>query len=335
MTEPTTQSTTQCTTPSLAAIIELVGPCIFPFLSLKDVFCSLQYASTEIRHVCINCRQVWVEFVRDYCLGQTTREQDALNTTNSGTNPGAESVVCLIAQPKAVLTRLDKVPNDVLFSMISGIVPATSITGSHHNETYWRLRNDIHDRVSPFIHVKVLRPLWWCDSWAYLRLDWSGQWGIFWRVKFDNDERINRPFLVELSASCLRNPLGGRIISEGQTRQRDIATIINRSGWCDFMLGAIDVRNFQGQKRFERLGNPVDLKVRYYNHDGWLKSGQHLDFLYLWPLRDNYDPCLTSAPLIVTDSSDPESTVEIRFIGDVTIVKSLNKIRKVTCEIKP
>ena len=108
---------TTSTSPSLAEVIHVVGPNILSFLSEKDILCSLQYASRDIWLSCSNASERWRNFIRRYFLGRIL-QQRSLELGNT---------LRLITAAESDLVDLSEIPNNVLYSMIAGIVPAKNI----------------------------------------------------------------------------------------------------------------------------------------------------------------------------------------------------------------
>ena len=109
---------TTFTSLTLTNLLDIVGPVILPFLSKTDIFWELQCASRDIRRSCINTLQVWREFVNKYFLGQILQQEEAKIDPK---------ILHLITQHQCYLIHLDEIPSDVLFSIITGIIPAKNI----------------------------------------------------------------------------------------------------------------------------------------------------------------------------------------------------------------
>ena len=155
--------------PSLVYIIQVVGPNILAFLSAKDILCSLQYASYDIRRFCVTTSQVWRDFINKYFLGSTLQQKPGLNL----------KTLRLISIHPSKLIPLEEIPGDVLYSMITGIIPAKDIKDIQGNSGYKYNKTDLKYRRSPFGQVKCSNIFKGYTVAIQLQLYWSGQWGIF------------------------------------------------------------------------------------------------------------------------------------------------------------
>ena len=313
---------TTFTSPTLTNLLDIVGPVILPFLSKTDIFWELQCASRDIRRSCINTLQVWREFVNKYFLGQILQQKEAKIDPK---------ILHLITQHQCYLTHLDDIPSDVLFSIITGMIPALDImdTCGPPDEVYWYLQEGVEERVSPFNQVRI-RDLGPFDTHANLQLFWSGQWGIFWRVQLKQYPEFDYPFMINLSVWSHKCPLRSGLLAKKEIQQ-DVMREILESNWIDLMVGVVDARNILHgqckQQRFERLNVPIKISVKFHSEDSIFQSDDMLDFIYLWPLEDQHNRLLDSDDhLIVTNPNDSETEVKLQIIGSGRATKFSDKV---------
>ena len=295
--------------------MEIVAPNIIAFLTQQDIFSSLQHTSFAIWNVCKANHQLWRDFINQYYLGPTLQNDARLNL----------KLIRLITDPRRVLIDLDVIPMDVLQSVINGITSSKYM--SSESQDKW-ISGNMEDRVSPFNKVKKLK--YWEN--VHLQLYWSGQWGIFTRLKIEalqEDTLLILPrFQLHLEVKHIEDirSKGKKLDAEVFIKPRILANVI-QSGWTDFMIGAINVQSLLNNQSnpdthlsFDRLHAPIDMKVSLLCVWETCKGTRLFDFAYLWPLQTPTAPLIYSQMAIFKGDNNFTTSVKLQINSPKTKV---------------
>ena len=328
---------TSSTSPSLETVIRITSPTILSFLSPKDILCSLQYVSRDIGHLCSTTSEIWTDFATRYDLGKIMLKEDFVDLYP----------LYPIILSQSDLIPLDHVPNEILFSIITGIISPNYVG------------NDLDRRIlDEFYSTYFKSPFNWSISFNYneiapktthLTLYYTGEWGIFWRSRFsdcldeedsDYEDYENNDFTIQdFGYKRLHNEvlkIGVEFHGSSSKHVFKSHIRINKcfdeysegNGVKDMIFGAIDVSNKSydpenpdNYRRFKRLSHPIKIDATFYPKEPTNRRCDQFFFAYLWPLTGRNNELLFPEPhYILHSSNNSTTTVKVQVIGDLDTI---------------
>ena len=168
-----------------------------------------------------------------------------------------------------------------------------------------------------------------------MKLNWSGLWGVFCRLEFNNQWYLTdstKVFEVKIQVTELthNNSLSIVINKSDKDLEESIKNQVEADTWTDLMIGVVDVRNISVDqesqhcpKKFEHLRSSINIKATI-NEKCMYPQIERLVFAYLWPLEDQGSRLSYSESVPLIHLKGNEATVKLQIMKDVTTIRTNN-----------